>query len=307
MPIESRQLLFKGPEDRDELAPAHSPPPLRARPVVFCPKHVVDSEERNTMAVEGRAAALLGFVSIMDPLPPKWSLDPNAAKPKSRTTFKIVPSEFLHRARIMRPQRAQATVSAFSQWVYSLYSSAHGSDEDRERGKEVEPAILEWRRKSACCVDNDYLSRFQSNWSMIFNGLHLGDEYPKDYYKIEDLSVNGEPLRASPDLIYQNARSSEVIIVEIKHSRLMIPKNLWPNIWAQLWCYSQIKVAREALKLTVVGEVWGEDWTSELWEGRKFSKRTRSLFMRASVRRDPRAPAYDRFFRSLFDIYRGTY
>jgi len=30
------------------------------------------------------------------------------------------------------------------------------------------------------------------------------------------------------------------------------------------------------------------------------------VYLRASVRRDPREPTFDRFFRTLFDIYQGA-
>lgn len=53
----------------------------------------------------------------------------------------------------------------------------------------------------------------------------------RGYFNIDHLRINGESLRASPDLIYQNIRISEVVIVEIKYSRIRIPTNLWPNIW----------------------------------------------------------------------------
>ena len=115
-------------------------------------------------------------------------------------------------------------------------------------------------------------------------------------------------LRASPDLIYINDKSSEIIIVEIKYSRLLITRNLWPNIWAQLWCYSQIPMVDEAQTVTVIGEVWGElEGTGPLPEGRRrgYADGQSPLCLRASVRRDPRSPAYDNFFRQLFKIYCG--
>lgn len=120
-----------------------------------------------------------------------------------------------------------------------------------------------------------------------------------NFFKIAELPVGGEPLRVLPDLIYQNQRTMELIVVEIKHSAMTIPLNLWPNIWGQLWCYAQMEQVRAAPKVTVVGEVWGDTW-----EGRYPGNRVVTL--RLSVRRNPRAPGFDRFFRALFDIYRGV-
>ena len=120
------------------------------------------------------------------------------------------------------------------------------------------------------------------------------------------MRVNGKALRASPDLIYSNNSSSEAIIVEIKYTRMTIPKNLWPNVWAQLWCYAQIDRVAHLQRLTVVGEVWGEMFSRGYGRGRNRVDGKKLICLRASVRRDPRALPYDRFFRQLFQIYSGA-
>ncbi|KAA0576080.1 hypothetical protein FZ983_23705 [Azospirillum sp. B21] len=222
--------------------------------------------------------------------------------------FAIVPSEFLRKAGHHPPRNAQATASAFSQWIYSLYAKAYGDDEDRESGKEMEKHILEERLRAISCIDNAYLKRSGSDWRLVHNGLHMDDEQRGGYFSIGALSVRGEPLRASPDLVYQNQKTSEVLIVEIKYSRLRLPTNLWPNIWGQLWCYSQFDMAVDAPRVTVIGEVWGGWWLRGCRGKGRFRETYQEpiLTLRASVRRDPRAPAYDRFFRRLFDIYRSA-
>lgn len=111
--------------------------------------------------------------------------------------------------------------------------------------------------------------------------------------------------RASPDLMYSSHDASELLIVETKFSRQPIPRNLWPNVWAQLWCYAQLETASQAKRLTVIGEVWGEAWSSGYGRGRNRVEGSKVLFLRALVRRNPRTPAYDRFFRRLFEIYAG--
>lgn len=100
-------------------------------------------------------------------------------------------------------------------------------------------------------------------------------------------------MRVSPDLVYRNRETREIFIVEIKNTWMNVPSNLWPNIWAQLWVYAQIPEVLEAPKVTVVGEVWGE----------RFLRKERLVSMRACVKRDPRRPQFDRFFRELFEIY----
>ncbi|MXP63149.1 hypothetical protein E0493_07250 [Roseomonas sp. M0104] len=276
----------------------------------------------NREAAENRAAILFGAATTEEPFyRPKISDSTAEAgnkkihqfvknyplRRKPSPTFKLVPSEFLRRAQTMPPDKPQATASAFSQWIYSLYSSDHGNDDDRERGKAAEEEILNRRSQLSECTDNDFLKYINSDWNLLHNGLHVCGKKKENYYEIKSLQVNGRPLRASPDLIYMNKMNGDVIIVEIKHSKLPITTNLWPNVWAQLWCYSQLEIALSARKLTVIGEVWGERRARGQGQGRNYVPGDPLLCLRASVRRDPRAPAYDRFFRSLFDVYRGKY
>lgn len=260
----------------------------------------------NASAATARAKVLFGSKSVEDPLP-----SPSGEKPQPRkfnqehsNIFRLVPSEFLRRAESMPPKDAQPTVSAFAQWVYSLYGHSEGNEEDRERGTNAEKDIFERRLSAAKCNDSEYLEKARSPWSLVHCGLQ--SENPgKLYFELPKLKLNGKSMKASPDLIYKNAHTSEIIIVEIKYSRMEIPRNLWPNIWAQLWCYAQIEVAASANDVAVVGEVWGEMWSRGYGRGINRVEGQKLICLRASVRRDPRARAYDRFFRELFHIYCG--
>lgn len=185
--------------------------------------------------------------------------------------------------------------------LLTLWRTSGTEEEDVVGGKAAEQDIWETRRSAATCNDNGFLRGSSWDWSLIHNGLHLGDRGGSTHLSIPDLSINGEQLRVSPDLIYSKADRSELAIVEIKFSQQPLPKNLWPNVWAQLWCYAQLEVAQNAGKLTVIGEVWGERWY-----GLRGRPKTGAVCLRASVRRDPRAPAFDRFFRRLFNIYAGA-
>jgi hypothetical protein len=224
----------------------------------------------------------------------------NRCEHSSRPIFRVLPAEFLKAAERRPPRHPEATVSGFSQWIYSLYSTAYGSDEDRERGKEIEPRIFARRIQTAGYVDDVYLNGIQSDWRLRHNGLHLPGQEPPAYFTIDHLRVKGEPVRAVPDLVYRNQRLNETLIVEIKYSHMAVPLNLWPNIWGQLWCYSQIDLAHQSDRVSVVGEVWSEK--SERYGPRR-GDWAHYLFLRESVRRDPRKPAFDKFFSALFDIY----
>ncbi|TBY27402.1 hypothetical protein E0H93_28585 [Rhizobium leguminosarum bv. viciae] len=259
-----------------------------------------DSWRSNQHASASRAAVLFGDDLVEDPLRRKL------ADGQHSNVFEIVPSKFLRLAQSRPPKDAQPTASSFAQWVYSLYGVAGGNDDDLERGKNAEPEIWERRLAAASCNDNRFLRSIHSPWELIHNGLHLRNHAQPYFFELRQLRVRGEPLKVSPDLLYANKRVSEVTVVEIKHSHLPLTKNLWPNIWAQLWCYSHIDLAAQANKVTVVGEIWSDTWTRAYGHGYKHVPSQRLASLRASVKRDPRTPAYDGFFRALFEIYAGN-
>ncbi len=249
------------------------------------------------ISTETRSHILFGHKLPYDPYTSR-----NAQEPSQ--PFNIIPSDFLRRAEKMRPKNPSNTVSSFSQWIYSLYAKNYGDNEDKERGKTVEQLINSIRISNQTSINNSFLKSIGSEWRLVHNGLHLEGQEHIEYFTVEDLKINNQPLRASPDLIYRHSRLNETIIVEIKNSRMNIPSNLWPNIWAQLWCYSQIEFVKNSSRTTVIGEVWGEH---RIWIGRGKKREEReSVYLRASERRDPRNPAFHRFFRALFDIYRGA-
>jgi len=224
-----------------------------------------------------------------------WASDKTHSTPLP--SFKLVPSEFLANARQHRPSNPAPTASMFSQWLYSLYAIAFGNDQDRAKGKEAEEYIFFERLKAYAATDHNLMRNQFSDWRLKHNGLNINKTDDLKYFSIDDLLVGGEPLRVNPDLIYENQRTRETIIVEIKHSLMHIPSNLWPNIWGQLWCYAQMEEVRDSPKVTVIGEVWGDKY---------YRGGGQSVYLRASVRRNPRSIPYDRFFRTLFDIYRGV-
>jgi hypothetical protein len=230
--------------------------------------------------------------------------------------FALNPSLFLAGARRSRPLHPEATVSAFTSWIYSLYQREDPDPKSLSEGIAAERAIFAEHKRSSLAravisaSDPTHLSRPDGNWLLLHNGLNLGGATSHAApIAIDHLHVNGDPLRASPDLAFINESTGHVLLVEIKFSRKRIPSNLWPNVWAQLWCYSQIPAARTASGVTAIGEVWGG--RSELVKGYDYTtgQRTRKIvpkvYLRKTVRRDPRVDGFHRFFSTLFDIYRG--
>lgn len=265
------------------------------------PTFSLETKVSDFSSSEKRGQILFGQTLAADRVSPKGKYDSFETNAIS-APFRFVPSQFLSKARAHRPRIAEPTASKFAQWLYSLYADAYGSAQDREEGKEVEAAILTARRKAYSCVDANVLSTSFPDWRLVHNGMHISQTASPEYFTISELAVAGEALRVLPDLMYRNRQTGDIMIVEIKNSRLAIPSNLWPNIWGQLWCYAQIEQVRKAPRVTVIGEVWADAWTP----GHRGSSGSHVLSLRASVRRDPRDSAYDRFFRTLFDIYRGA-
>jgi len=276
--------------------------------VSFWPENVSGAELQNRRAAEARMMTLFGSQPVVDPIKHFQSREAFGSPPKPviPRPFQLVPSQFMAKARRNRPREALATASGFAAWIYSLYGSAYGDAEDRERGKEIKQEVLERRRRTALCNDSSFLRAMQSNWRLVHNGIQPQPDGLPPYLEIGHLHVNGVPLRVSPDLVYYNDELSKVVIVEIKNSRMIIPTNLWPNIWAQLWCYSQINTALNAKVVSVVGEVWGDRWSRSYRNGHRRAEGQRIISLRASVRRDPRVASYDQFFRELFAIYSTT-
>ena len=256
-------------------------------------------------ALHQRAKAIFEPLNLSDPMLDDWARTGRWRFPSTRKPFHLVPSEFLRWAQANAPQKPVATASAFADWVYSLYSNPRSHDDAAmARGIAMERVIFEQRARLreamsfASSSDDAMLEKWGLPWKLSHCGLHLDAQKDTvDFFELKNLTVRGEPLRASPDLVYVNTGTGELIVVEIKFTRQAITTNLWPNVWAQLWIYAQIPTAIAAPRVTVIGEIWGEWYAPE--------QRLRAVGLRASVRRDPRERSYDRFFRMLFDIYCG--
>ncbi len=270
--------------------------PKRLSPAFSLKGNVISKKHQDAIGARERTRVLFGQTFCDFEASNGWSSKRNVSK--SSPTFKLVPSDFLKNARRQRPSNPGPTASMFSQWLYSLYANAYGDDQDRTKGRTAEEFILAERRRAYATTDHVTMHKHFPDWRLKHNGLSANQSDRPNYYSINDLLVGGEPLRVLPDLIYENRRTREIIIVEIKHSQMDIPSNLWPNIWGQLWCYAQMQELRDSPSVTVIGEVWGDKYYAR--------GEFQYVYLRASVRRNPRAIPYDRFFRTLFDIYRGV-
>lgn len=214
-------------------------------------------------------------------------------------SYNVKPRKYIIHASNNRPKLPGKRVSDFTDWIYLLEGKSPFA-ERLHAGSEAEKQILHKKLNSRSA--HPIPTQPDSDWELFHCGMRINDEMERaHFYEIPSLLVNGSPIRASPDLVYLNHKLKKAIVVEIKYSRATISSNLWPNVWAQLWAYAHIPPIQSMRDIILIGEVWGEEgsppYTTPLES---------EIFLRASVHRDPRNPSFDRFFRTLFNIYAGN-
>lgn len=226
--------------------------------------------------------------------------DPLQVGPANR--FHISGAELLRLACNKPPKFQEPTVSAFADWIYSLYTIAP-TKMDLERGRQAEAAIQLRRFERFSRIDS--MSNVPvSEWTLVHNGMsplptskELLMPHGHSHFEIPSLRVGSQPLRASPDLLYHHRETHDAVLVEIKFSNKVIPSNLWPNVWAQLWAYAQIPQLQDSPTIRAAGEVWGE-----VIDIREYPP----VCLRRVVVHNPRDAQFDSFFSQLFDIYRSA-
>lgn len=251
----------------------------------WCDEPFIDPADPNVIRYPSGAAdwlaarrnAFEGTVAVKDP----WS---SVFGNEEARDFQVSPEELLRRARATRPHEREATVSAFSDWVYELYR-AKPSYEGMARGRAAEELWSE-----PICFRPDFSSVKSTLWSLAFDGMGGAIEQAA-VLSAPSLLIGGQPLKGRPDLVYRHRYESCVVIVEVKCTTKPIPRALWPNVWAQLWAYSRIAEYHQAERVVVLAEIWA-DYGGE-------------LILRRLVRRDPRRANFDRFYRELFSIYQA--
>jgi hypothetical protein len=246
---------------------------------------------------------------IAFPLTPEWEMrrlraiegEFEIVDPWRRTSddpFHLTAKQLLARAQAAPPAVPGTAVTDFTAWIYSLYVK----DEDPRRmreGKEIEAAVFDFRR--VLLRSRRFHSLGDPKWMLLHRGLGI-DVQHRDHmvFDVPRLTVSGRPLRACPDLVFRHEETGEILLIEVKFSSRVIPSNLWPNVWAQLWAYSLVEEFVRAPRITAVGEVWGDN--SGSWH--RFGL-TSPICLRRAMVRDPRAVAFTRFFRTMFETYGG--
>lgn len=159
------------------------------------------------------------------------------------------------------PEFPKATASSFANWVFEQSVGFRSADPAgyatrRERlrlgavtHRDIELFLrLKW--------STEHLGEERSSWVLEFAD---DKEAPDRIFKASTLRVNGRSLRCVPDVVLRNTATNSVMIIERKTTTLTdvnISPDGWPNVQAQLWCYSNIDEYREAPEVIMIGQFW---------------------------------------------------
>lgn len=140
--------------------------------------------------------------------------------------------------------RPHNTVSSFSSWIHHLY--ARVTREQLYEGKLGEEAYA----MSIDAARRHSVNRWRPRaWKEVYCGI--GEKSKEQSFQISSLTLNGQPFFGSPDFVFRNAKTDEILILEVKtlsDYRRVDPRG-WPDLRAQLWAYSFIDDFQDASKI----------------------------------------------------------
>ena len=159
----------------------------------------------------------------------------------------------LERARAYKCTKTQQKpyyrVSDFTEWLYELRGKPTDSL-SLARGKMGEVEVQKRRRRQS-------LARIAppSGWELIFSDP-LSTKAASQ--KISLLPVNDRPFYGSPDYVFRNLSTNQILIIEVKVTDSTLNSDGWPNLRAQLWAYAHIDdYVNSGADIILIGEVWG--------------------------------------------------
>lgn len=164
--------------------------------------------------------------------------------------------------RARAPESPKPLASKFADWVFQnsvRRLDAQPLDEDFRRqrlqlGKITHRDIelflqVRWTR--------EFLGKSTlSDWSVFF--ADSGTQ-PTQIFQASRLRIKASPIRCVPDVVLKNESLNKFLIIERKTTFVPepdIPVNGWPNVEAQLWCYSWIDDFDDAAEVLLVGQLW---------------------------------------------------
>ena len=166
--------------------------------------------------------------------------------------FRYNPAWILRAAHDSPPESRGADVTDFSGWIFSLYHEKK-DPQSLANGRAVEEQV----RRRYELLRQSVPEPVSGDWEPLYRGIGEQDRKQKPPMIVTALRVGGQSLRARPDYAFRETGSRRVLIVEIKASNRDIPSDGWPNLRAQLWCYSQIDDWVVAPEVLLTAEYWG--------------------------------------------------
>lgn len=170
---------------------------------------------------------------------------------KHLPSWRMEQSSLLEKASASPPKSKENTVTAFTDWIYSLYAGEQ-MPSDLAHGSAME-SLIEAKRKAQAATRNHWPD---SMFKLIYNGM--GDN-PDPALRISRLRIDGQCLMGRPDLVFQNLKTDELLIVEIKVSDADPPDGGWPNLKAQLWAYSLADAFADYQNVYLLAEIWKKE------------------------------------------------
>lgn len=155
----------------------------------------------------------------------------------------------------------RASASAFANWVFEHthpnYQPPRPQDAiaraERMRLGTVTHDDIDWFLRHSWTVKH-LGAEGCSGWSLWFSDS--SDKSPH-VFKASKLTVDGEALSCIPDAILYHERTDSFLIIERKTTASQyVPKAGWPNIEAQLWCYSHLDDFEGAPRVYLVAQLW---------------------------------------------------
>lgn len=203
---------------------------------------------------------------------------------------------------ISPPKNPIPKASNFADWVFrnsSYYREPVNHEQKKRKYEKMRQGLVDHRAidlffRHKWTLDN--LERANSSeWDLISADSHV--------YKSSCLKINSKPMYCKPDVVLQNKISKSILIIERKTTSVpqeYIPKNGWPNIQAQLWCYSWIDKWYKAPDILLVAQIWHRTYKPKGGYALELNKNIGSLWKRSDKK-------HNKFCHELFKAYGGKF
>lgn len=164
---------------------------------------------------------------------------------------------------------SRANASAFKDWVF--YKTNPGC---KQKKSTLPISRLQWGKANHRIIEELRLwcRRGTRNlspshrWDVLHIDAH-NDEHTGVFYASR-LRLRGEPMSCNPDIVFWDSLNRVIVVVERKMTSKIPPKTGYPNVWAQLWCYSWIDdwEGYRPVDVLLVSQFWIRDRSRPLFK-----------------------------------------